>query len=460
MTKNHEMNLTEGPLFKRMILYALPLIATNLLQYLFNVVDIAVLAAFVGDNAVAAVGSTTSIVHLMVNLFIGISVGANILIARFVGKNDKDGARKTVGTAIFSSLIFGVVIMLIGFFGAETFLKWMDCAPEVIGMATKYLKIYFLGMPIMMVYNFSAAVLRAVGDTFRPFLYLIIGGVANVGLNILFVTVFHQDVAGVAIATVASQGIAAVLAMISLFKGDGFGKFEWKRFRIYKTEFLQMLRIGVPAGLQGMMFPLANLFIQSAINSFGATVMAANTVATQVDAIIFQITAAIGHTAAAFVGQNYGAKKTDRIKRSVWQAAMLSFGICVGIGFFVIFLRNPLCGLLTDDPGVIYYAKQKLVITAAFQFFYGLLDVFANAVRGLGKSLTAMLVNLFGICVFRLVYLATVFRAFPTYFVLCWAFPASFVVAFVAILCCYFPTLKKAEQKLAEETVVEKDKGE
>lgn len=457
MTKNHEMNLTEGPLFKKMILFALPLIATNLLQYLFNVVDIAVLAAFVGDNAVAAVGATGPIVHLLVNLFIGVSVGANIVIARCVGENNLDGSRKTVGTAVLASLIFGVASMFIGFFGAETFLKWMDCDPEVIGMAAKYLKIYFLGMPIMMLYNFSAAILRAVGDTFRPFLYLIIGGVANVGLNILLVTVFHQDVAGVAIATVASQGIAATLAMISLFKGDGFGKFELKRFRVYKDEMKKMLRIGVPAGLQGMMFPLANLFIQSAVNSFGATVMAGNTIAMQVDAVIFQVTSAIGHTTAAFVGQNYGAKNMERIKKSVKNAACLSFGICVGFGIIIIFMRDLLFGIFTDDPNVIHYANQKLVTTASFQMFYGLLDVFANAIRGLGKSLTAMFVNLFGICVFRLLYLATVFKLSRTYLTLCWAFPASFVVAFIAILCCYFPAIKKAELTLRkdEETLAQ-----
>lgn len=450
MTKNHEMNLTEGAIFKKMIIFALPLIATNLLQYLFNVVDIAVLAAFVGDNAVAAVGATGPIVHLLVNLFIGVSVGANILIARYVGENNLDGSRKTVGTAILASLIFGVGSMFVGFFGAETFLRWMDCDEAVIGMATKYLKIYFLGMPIMMLYNFSAAILRAVGDTFRPFLYLIIGGVANVGLNILFVTVFHQDVAGVAIATVASQGIAAVLAMISLFKGDGFGKFELKHFKIYKDQLKKMFCIGIPAGLQGMMFPLANLFIQSAVNSFGATVMAANTIAMQVDAVIFQVTSAIGHTTAAFVGQNYGAKDMDRIKKSVKNAASLSFGICVGLGILIIFFRNILCGILTSDPNVIHYANQKLVTTATFQFCYGLLDVLANGVRGLGKSMTAMFVNLFGICAVRLVYLATVFKISRTYLTLCWAFPVSFVTAFIAILCCYFPIVKKAERKLKE----------
>ena len=449
MAKAHEMNLTKGPLLKQIFLYALPLMGTNLLQYLFSLVDIAVLAHYVGDDAVAAVGATTSLVHLLINLFIGISVGTNVILARYVGAKNEEGARKTVGTSVFVGLLCGAGLLFVGFFGARTFLTWMDCDPEVIGMATKYLQIYFLGMPIMMLYNFSSAIMRAVGDTFRPFLFLTLGGVANVGLNILFVAGFHQDVAGVAIATVASQGIAAVLSMFCLFKEKGYGKFSFRYFKIYQEELAKIFKIGIPAGLQATMFSLANIFLQKAVNSFGKTVMAANTVSVQVDSVIFQITAAIGHTTAAFVSQNYGARNVERIKKSVFYSCVVAFSICALIGVFVIVFRFPLFGLLTDDPVVMHYAEQKLVMTAAFQCFYGMLDVLANAVRSLGRSTLAMFVNLFGICIFRLVWLSTAFRYFGTFYSLCWAYPISFVLTFAIFLVLYFPTYQRAKEKLS-----------
>ena len=449
MQKTREINLCEGSIFKKMIAYSLPLMGTNLLQFLFNVVDIAVLAAFVGDNAVAAVGATGSIIHLIVNLFIGISVGANVVLARSVGEQDEEKAKRIVGTSMQLSLIVGVGLLIIGFFGAETFLRWTKCDEAVLAMATKYLQIYFLGMPIMMLYNFASSILRAVGDTVRPFIYLTIGGVVNVGLNIFFVTVLHKDVEGVAIATVASQGIAALLSVITLLHSKGYGKFSWKYFKIDKNALWGMLRFGIPAGLQASMFSLANVVITSYVNSFGEKGMAGNTAAVQIEAFVFQISTAIGHTTAAFVGQNYGAKKVDRIRESVWLTTLYSFTVCVFAGICMIVFKKPLCGIFSKDPEVLSYAYTKLEITSMFMIFYGMMDVLGNAIRGLGRSLLAMLINLFGICLLRLGWITLTFPIFQTYAVICWAYSLSFITTFTVSLIFYFPTLKAARRKLA-----------
>ena len=239
MAKNGEMDLTKGSILKKMIVYALPLMATNVLQLLFNAADVTVVGRFVGDNAVAAVGSTTALILLITGLFIGISVSANVMVARAAGAGDGESAKRIVGMSVFISVLFGIILTFVGFFGARTFLTWMDCAPAVIDMATKYLKIYFLGMPVLMLYNYCASILRAVGDTLRPFIFLVIGGIVNVGLNLVFVIVFHQDVAGVAIATVSSQAISAVLCMVVLKKRDGYARLEWKYVRVYKKAFLR-----------------------------------------------------------------------------------------------------------------------------------------------------------------------------------------------------------------------------
>ena len=448
MQKTKELNLCEGSIFKKMIIYSLPLMGTNLLQFLFNVVDIAVLAAFVGDNAVAAVGATGSIVHLLVNLFIGISVGANVMLARSVGEQDSEKAKRIVGTSMQISLIIGFSLLFIGVFGAKTFLRWTKCDEEVLTMATKYLQIYFLGMPIMMLYNFSSSILRAVGDTVRPFIYLTIGGVANVGLNIFFVTVLHKDVEGVAIATVASQGIAAILSVWTLLRSNGYGKFSWKYFKIDKKMLGAILRFGIPAGLQSSMFALANVVITRYVNSFGAKGMAGNTAAVQIESFIFQITTAIGHTTAAFVGQNYGARQVDRMRQSVISTTLYAFVVCGFFGLCMLIFKKPLCGIFSKDPVVLSYAYTKVGITGGFMMFYGMLDTLGNAIRGLGKSFLALVINFFGICLFRLLWIVIMFKVSPTYNVICWAYALSFVLTFTISIIMYFPSLKSAKRRL------------
>ncbi len=450
MTKEKRKSFTEGPILKQLIFYALPLVATNVLQLLFNAADVAVVGVFAGDKPVAAVGATGALIQLIIGLFIGLSVGANVLVARFVGEDNQESARRVVGSSVLFSVCAGIFLAVVGFFGAETFLKWMGCDPEVLGMATTYLKIYFLGMPIMMLYNYSASVLRAVGDAFRPFLFLVIGGAANVGLNFLFVAGFHKDVEGVAIATVVSQAISAVCCFVVLRKEKGFARFEWKYCKIYKREFIEMIRIGLPAGIQGCAFALSNVLVQSSVNSFGSTVMAANTVAAQIDGFIYQAMNGISLATLAFVSQNYGAGKMDRVKKAVWLSVWIITAVGIVMGGLVVLLRRPLCGIITNDKEVIEKASLRIFIIGVSYFVIGIMEVMNNATRGMGRSTLAMLVNLSGNCAFRIVWIWTVFRAFHTLTCLYLVYPVSWALTCVAAFFAYRYTYRKVERNLSE----------
>ncbi len=457
MKKNFEMNMCEGKIFGKLVVYALPLVLTNVLQLLFNAADVAVLGIFVSDDAVAAVGATGALINLIIGLFVGLSVGANVLVARFSGEQNVDSAHKTVGTSVIVSLITGVILAFIGYFFAETFLEWTKCDPDVLDMATKYLKIYFIGMPIMMLYNFCASILRAVGDTMRPLIFLIIGGVVNIGLNIFFILVLDKTVEGVAIATVVSQGISAVLSVIVLLKGKGYAKLDMKKFKIYMPELKEMIRIGLPAGLQGCVFSISNVLIQSTINTFSKTYMTANTVASQFDGFIYNAMNAVALSCLAFVSQNYGARKFDRIRTVVRQSVLLVTVIGLVIGGGIILFSAQLCGLITDDPEIIRIAQNRLYILASTYFTCGIMDVLSNFMRGLGKSTTAMIVSLSGSCLFRIIWLKTVYLLNPTIEMVYIVYPISWVLTIGVYMIMYFPTLNRAKREIAKAEAGNKD---
>lgn len=453
MAKNYEMNLCEGALFKKLVLYALPLMATNVLQVLFNAADVAILGAFVenSDPAVAAVGATGALINLIVGLFVGLSVGANVLVSRCVGANDLERSRKIVGMSIVFSAVIGAGLLFVGFFGARTFLEWMNCDPNVIDMATTYLKIYFLGMPIMMLYNFSASILRAVGDTRRPLVYLVIAGIVNVVLNIFFVTAFRMDVEGVAIATVVSQGISAVLAIIALSKGDGFSKLEVKKMRFYPRELWEMAKIGVPAGLQGCAFSFSNVLVQSSINSFGDLTMTANTIASQFEGFAYNAMNGVSLATLSFVSQNLGAGKTDRVRKSVLYSVLFCTIVWAAVCGPILLLSRQLCGLLSKNDEVIRLACKRLLIIGATYLLCGWMDIFGNSLRGLGKSTVAMIICLSGSCLFRILWINTVFKAFPVVTVVWWVYPVSWALTVGIYLIVYFPLMRKVEKSLASE---------
>lgn len=442
-TARFEMDMCSGPLLKKLIIYTLPLLLTNVLQLTFNMADIIVLGSLVSDDAVAAVGATGALINLIIGLFVGLSVGANVLVARCVGSGDRDKAHKIVGMSVLLGVTIGILLGIVGFFCSRYFLEWMGCDVEVIDMATKYMRIYFVGMPIILLYNFCAAILRAVGDTVRPLIYLVVGGVVNVGLNVLFVAVFHKDVEGVAIATVVSQLISAVLSVITLLKSDGYARFKWGNLRFYKAELAEMAKIGLPAGLQGCVFSLSNVVIQSTVNSFGKTVMTANTVASQLDGFIYNAMNAVSLSAMAFVSQNLGARNFDRINKITKEALALAGVVGVVMGGIVLLLRVPLCNLFTDSQEVVQLACSRLYIIATTYFTCGLMDVMSNVMRGLGRSTTAMIVSLSGSCLFRILWIMTLCRWVHTLPMLYWVYPVSWVLTFIIFAFMYKPTLKK-----------------
>lgn len=454
----HEMDLTVGSIFKKLIVFALPLMATNIFQLLFNVADVAVLG--IAGYDVGPVGSTGALINLIVGLFVGLSVSANVLVARFVGSNEKERSERVVGMSVLFALVVGAFLAVVGVFCARIFLSWMNCPPEFLDDATKYMQIYFIGMPIVLMYNFCASIMRAVGDTLRPLIYLIIAGMVNVGLNFLLTYVFRMGVAGVAIATVTSQLVSVVLAMISLVKSKGYAHFSVKNMRIFKTEFKEMLKIGLPAGLQGCVFSLSNVIIQSSINSFGPLAINGNTIAAQFDGFIYQAMNAIALSCMAFVSQNLGAKNVQRIKRTV----VISLGVVTVVGIvvcgIVLLVARPIGGIMTDDPAEVDFAWNRLLILGTTYFTCGLMEVMSYTMRGLGKSAIAMIVSLSGSCLFRIVWIYTVCRFVPTIDALYWVYPVSWVLTFAIFLPIYFPSIRRIERNIAKEKASEPTNGQ
>ena len=307
----YEKNLTVGPIFTQLIIYALPLMATNILQLLFNFTDVMVLG--IAGYDVGSVGATNALINLIIGLFVGLSVSANVLVARFVGSGEKDRAEKVVGMSMLIAVVVGVVLAVVGFFCARIFLSWMACPSNLLDDATTYMQIYFIGMPIILLYNFCASIMRAVGDTLRPLIYLVIAGIFNVGLNFMLTYWLRLGVVGVAVATVTSQLISVTLALVSIIRSKGYAHLDFKKIRIFKAEFLEMLKIGLPAGLQGCLFSLSNVVIQSSVNSFGDVAVNGNTIASQFDGLIYNATDGISLSCMAFVSQNLGAKRSTAL---------------------------------------------------------------------------------------------------------------------------------------------------
>ena len=451
--KNHEIDMTVGPIFKKLFLYSLPIIGVNILQLLFNAADVAVLGMFAEDTSVAAVGSTTFLVSLATGFFIGLSLGANVLIAKCAGANDSETAKKFVGTSVFASLVFGLFILIIGLIGARTFLTWTGCPDNVIDKATTYLQIYFLGMPVIMLYNFTAAILRAVGDTMRPLIFLIIGGVLNVGLNVFFITVLNLDVAGVAIATISSQAVTAVCSFIVLLKSKGYSSLDKKYFRIFLPEFKKILSVGVPMGITKCLFSLSNVFIQSSINSFGDVTVAANSIAYQFDTIINETGHGFAYGALSFVSQNLGAGKYDRIKRILFITIFTGVVASLTLGSILYLLGPTLVGIMSDTPEVISIAMDRLLIFCFSYFICTIMCVFQEFLRGLGKSTTSMIISLIGSCAFRIIWLNTGFYLWPTLTMVYLTYILSWLITIVMYICATVPTMRKLKNKLSFQSI-------
>lgn len=445
----YKMDMCEGPILTKMLRFSLPLMLSSILQLLFNAADVVVVGKFAGDNSLGAVGCTGSLVNLLVNLFIGLSVGANVMAARHFGAKQDDKLSQTVHTSMVISVISGLILTIVGIVFAKDLLELMDTPTELLDLAALYLRIYFGGMVANLIYNFGSALLRAVGDTKRPMIYLTIAGVVNVLLNLLFVIVFKLDVAGVAIATVISQCISAFLVVRCLMKETGGIRLELRKLAINRRELIEIAKVGLPAGFQGCIFSLSNVIIQSSVNGFGRIVVSGNSAALNLEGFVYVSMNAFHHATLSFMSQNYGAGRTDRMKKILLSgiACVTVTGAVLG-GLEVIF-GNRLLYIYTSNPDVVAAGQIRLLYICTLYFTCGLMDVMVGAMRGLGYSVMPMIVSLAGVCGVRLIWIATVFTM-PEYHMVesvYVAYPISWIVTFLIHFACYLAVRKKAMKR-------------
>ena len=433
----HEMDMTSGALLPKILRFSGPLILTGILQLLYNAADVIVVGNYAGHEALAAVSSTGSLINLLVNVFMGLSVGASVVIARKYGARDLAGMREAEHTAMTVALYMGIGVGVMGFLLARPMLQLMDSPADVIDGAALYVRIYFLGMPANMLYNFGAATLRAVGDTKRPMIYLMISGLVNVALNLLLVIVFHMDVAGVAIATVASQVISMVLVVICLLRSPGSIRLNPRECRVRWSSLKEIIRIGLPAGLQGSLFSISNVLIQSSVNSFGSLVVAGNGVASNLEGFVYTAMNAQHQADMTFASQNYGAGKFVRVRKTLWCCLGVVTATGLGMGLIMLHFGETLMSLYNSDPGVIADGMIRMGIILPTYFLCGMMDVMVGQMRGIGYSVMPMIVSLTGACLLRIVWIMTVFAANPTLQTLYISYPISWGVTFAIHFACY-----------------------
>lgn len=447
MSKSYEIDMCNGPILKKVLVFAVPLMLSGILQLLFNAADIIVVGRFAGSSSLAAVGSTTALINLLINIFIGLSIGANVMVARYYGaKNEKD-VSETVHMAIAMSLLSGLFLVVIGFFASRLLLEMMGTPEEVLNKAVVYMKIYFAGMPVIMAYNFGSAILRAVGDTKRPLYYLTLAGVVNIVLNLFFVVKLNMDVAGVALATVVAQCISAALVLRCLMKMDGPLKLYLKKLRIDKRKTLQIMKIGLPAGMQGAIFSISNVLIQSSVNSFGAIAMAGNTASANIEGFVYTSMNAIYQTNLSFTSQNIGGGKFTRVSRilMICLGTVTVVGMALGLG--AVIGGTDLLKIYSSDPEVISYGMLRMSIICTTYFICGWMDTLVGSLRGMGYSVLPMIVSLTGACGLRVIWIFTIFAHYHTLFSLYISYPISWLITAAAHLVCFYRIQKKLPKR-------------
>ncbi|MGC2873636.1 MATE family efflux transporter [Ihubacter sp. rT4E-8] len=447
--KTFEIDMVRGPVLMKMLIFTLPLMLSSILQLLFNAADIIVVGRFAGDNSLAAVGSNTALIGLMTNLFIGLSVGANVTVARYFGGRKREELSDTVHTTMALSLISGIALTVIGMILSKYFLMWMGTPDEVLPLATEYLRIYFLGMTGMMVYNFGGAILRAVGDTRRPLYYLAFSGVVNVGLNLFFVISLKMDVAGVGAATAISQWISAVLIFRCLIREQSDIRLTLRNLRVHGDKVMAILRIGLPAGVQGMIFSLTNVLIQASVNSFGATVVAGSSAAANIEGFIYFAMNAFYQATISFTSQNIGARRIKRIDKILGRGEMCVVAVGLIMGSLAVLFGRQLLGIYTSSDIVIDAGMERLRIIALTYALGGAMDVMVGALRGMGYSIIPMVVTLVGVCGLRVFWILTIFQmpAFHTVEMLFLTYPVTWTVTLSGHIITFFIARKKLREQ-------------
>ncbi len=424
----YELDMCNGPILPKVIAFSLPLMLSGCLQLLFNAADVIVVGRFAGNESLAAVGSTTALISLLTNLFIGLSIGANVTTGLTLGARDEQGTRDNVHTAVTVSLISGLVLVAVGLAFTRPILLWMDAPTDVLDKAAVYMKIIFIGMPFSMAYNFGSAILRAMGDTKRPLYFLSFAGVVNVVLNLFFVISLQMDVSGVALATILSQGISAALILACLCRMEGPCRLNLQRLYIHPGRLAKMVRIGLPAGIQSALFSFSNVMIQSSINSFGAVAMAGNSASESLENFVYISMNAVHQATVSFTSQNNGAGNAGRINKILFSCLGLVcvVGLLMGIGLNLFAV--PLLSIYSSDPAVIAVGRSRLLQVAAPYFLCGVMEVVMGVMRGLGYSITPMIVALSGACLFRIAWIATAFSWYPTLDILMASYPISWIL--------------------------------
>ncbi len=461
-----EKKLTRGNLWKQILLFGIPLMASNLLQVLFNMSDIAVVGRFSesGSKAIGAVGSTTILVNLYTGILIGIGSGVNVIVAKFFGAGDKKNLKESVHTSAIISLFIGILLAVAGFFTANAFLRLLGTKADLIGGANTYLKIYMLGMPAVALYNFGNGTFSAIGNTKKPLLYLFIAGVLNVGLNLFFVIVFKMDVAGVALASIISQYVSAILVIAALFRENGDCKLSFGALKIHGDKAKTMLALGLPASFQNSIFNIANLFIQSAVNTFPSVVVEGNSAATNSDALVYQLMDAFYIACSSFIGQNFGAGNKKRILRSYLICTIYSFAVGAVLGGGLVLFGKGFLSIFTDDPAVMQEGMARLKIMGFSYCISAFMDTTISASRGLGKTVVSTIIVIMGSCVFRVVWILTIFAKFRTITSIYLLYSCSWTITAIAEIIYFIYAYKKvtgnftAEAPAADEEIKEENK--
>ena len=437
MKKSYEIDMCHGPLLGKLFIFALPLMGSGILELMFNAADIIVVGRFTGAEALAAVGATSTLITSLVNIFMGVAVGVNVLAAQYYGAGDRKNVEETVHTSILLGFFCGFCILVVGILFAENFLKMMSTPDDILGQAVLYMRIYFLGMPAFMVYNFGAALLRATGDTKRPLYFLFAAGALNVALNLLFVIAFQMGVAGVALATAISQTVSAALIIRCLRKEKGGCHLEFRKLHMQREKALRILKIGVPAGVQSGIFSISNLMVQSAVNSFGSIAVAGITAASNIEGFVYTAMSAVYQTALSFISQNMGAKNYQRVSRIL----QLCLGIVAAIGLVIgngtLLFGKELLGIYSSNQEVVAYGLMRMEVVCTTYFLCGIMDVIVGSLRGMGYSFVPMMISLLGVCGFRIVWILTVFAWEHTLFALYISYPISWIITSVIQLICW-----------------------
>jgi putative MATE family efflux protein len=444
MNKN---SLTQGPIFKAIVTFSLPLIVTNTISILFHASDVAVLAFFAEGPAVAAVGACGSLITLLVSIFTGLAAGANVLISKCIGAQDEKRTKSATGTSLMIGVISGILLMVVALIFAKRLLILMNCQPEVLDMATLYLRIYFLGMPVMMLNNFALAALRASGDSVRPMYYMIISGCVNVVANIFFVTLLNMSVAGVALATVLSSSLSLVFALIRLFRGNSLCKIGLQDLKIRKNELFEIVRVGIPTCFCSIFFYIANVIITSAVNSMSTEAMTANAISGQFDGIIYTVGSAIAVAASVMVAQNYGAQNFERIRKTITISILYGTAISLTLGALFVLFAEPMLRIMSDDPTVIGIAKERMILLCLTYFVTTIMEIFAFSLRALKREKTTMVVGAICGLGVRCLWTLFIWPLKPTLPVLYSCFALSALLAIIIYLFVYRNVIKTFHQE-------------